>query len=111
VPYAVFAKVEQPQHGLFTVWHKGGRVALELRPDQFDKDFIETAVPINGLGGYFITSGQNDFQGARIVRVETEGACVSVRQRSCRASVKDLKSAVKFAYQTGTAATNASFTE
>ncbi len=68
VPYALFAKMEQPQHGLFTVWQHNGRVALELRPDQFNKDFVETAVPINGLGGYFVTSGQTDWQEARIVR-------------------------------------------
>jgi len=68
VPYAVLAKAAQPQRGLFTIWQRDGQVALELRPDQFNKDFVETAVPINGLGGYFVTSGTTDFQEARIVR-------------------------------------------
>ena len=79
VPYALFSKMEQPQHGLFTVWERSGHVALELRPDQFNKDFVETAVPINGLGGYFVTSGQTDWQEARIVRfVRTSDRTVAI---------------------------------
>jgi len=79
VPYAALAKMAQPQPGLFTVWQRNGRVMLELRPEQFNRDFVETAVPINGLGGYFITSGQTDFQEARIVRfVRTSDRTVAI---------------------------------
>jgi len=79
VPYALLAKMEQPQRGLFTIWQRNGQVGLELRPDQFNKDFVETAVPINGLGGYFVTSGQTDFQEARILRfVRTSDRTVAI---------------------------------
>jgi Met-zincin/Domain of unknown function (DUF5117) len=68
VPYAKFTRDATAQKGLFTVWRpKDGSVALELRPDQFNTDFIELGVPINGIGaGLF--SGLTDLQGCRIIR-------------------------------------------
>ncbi|PZR58416.1 MAG: hypothetical protein DLM50_03765 [Candidatus Meridianibacter frigidus] len=73
MPYSALQKTAQSQEGLFRVWDRGGNVALELRPDQFNKDYVETAVPINGLGGYFVLAGQTDFQEARIMRFLRNG--------------------------------------
>jgi hypothetical protein len=68
MPYAKFTKEATAQQGLFTVWRaKDGNVALELRPDQFNTDYVELGVPVNGIGeGLF--SGLTDLQGCRIIR-------------------------------------------
>jgi hypothetical protein len=68
--YAKFTKGLTPQHGLFTVWRKDGKIYIELAKEQLDTDFIQTAVPANGLGGFFITPGLPylSFPSARIVR-------------------------------------------
>jgi hypothetical protein len=70
VDYAKFTKGLVPQRGLFTLWRKDGKLYLELTKDQLDKDFIETAVPGSGLGGFGITPGVPylQFPSARIVR-------------------------------------------
>lgn len=67
-PYADFTKGAQSQHGLFTVWRKDGKVFLEITPKQLDVDFIQTAVPRNGIGGYFFFNGSTDFAPARLIR-------------------------------------------
>jgi uncharacterized protein DUF4953/uncharacterized protein DUF5117/uncharacterized protein DUF5118 len=67
-PYADFTKGAQAQHGLFTVWRKDGKVFLEISPKQLDVDFIQTAVPRNGIGGYFFFNGSTDFAPARLIR-------------------------------------------
>jgi len=68
--YAKFAKGLTPQHGLFTLWRREGKVFLDLAKDQLDADFIQTAVPANGLGGFGVTPGLPyvQFPSARIVR-------------------------------------------
>jgi hypothetical protein len=53
---------------LFTVWRKSGKVYLELRADQLDKDFVQSAVPVNGLGGFGIYPGAFDYAPARLIR-------------------------------------------
>jgi hypothetical protein len=70
VPIAAFTKGLTPQTGLFSIWHKSGKVYLGLAPGQLNADFIETAVPSNGLGGFGITPGLPylSFPSARIVR-------------------------------------------
>jgi hypothetical protein len=67
--YATFTKGLTPQRGLFTIWRKSGKIYLELSKDQLDTDFIQTAVPANGLGGGGITPGLPylQFPTARIV--------------------------------------------
>ena len=67
VPYADFTKSAQPQHGLFTVWRKDGKVFLELTPQQLGVDFIQTAVPRNGIGGYFFFNSSADYAPARLI--------------------------------------------
>ena len=68
IPYAKFTDGATAQHGLFTIWRKDGNVAIELKPDQFDTDFVELGVPINGVGSGGIFSGITDLQNCRIVR-------------------------------------------
>ena len=66
--YAKFIDGAQSQVGLFTVWRKDGKVYLELRKDQLDTDFIQSAVPVNGLGGFGIFPGAYDYAPARLIR-------------------------------------------
>ena len=77
-PYAKFTKDATAQKGLFTIWRqKDGTVALELRPDQFNSDFVELGVPVNGIGaGLF--SGIVDLQGCRIIRFVKQDHRVAV---------------------------------
>jgi hypothetical protein len=67
-PYADFTKGLTPQRGLFTLWRKDGKVYIELAKSQLDSDFIQTAEPASGLGGYGITPGLPYLQFARIIR-------------------------------------------
>ncbi len=66
--YAKFIDGAQSHPGLFTVWRKDGKVYLELRKDQLDTDFIQSAVPVNGLGGFGIYPGSFDYAPARLIR-------------------------------------------
>lgn len=66
--YADFIKGLTPQRGLFTLWRKQGKVYIELQKSQLNSDFIQTAEPANGLGGYGITPGLPYLQFARIMR-------------------------------------------
>ena len=68
IPYDKFTEGATAQRGLFTIWRKDGNVAIELRPDQFDTDFVELGVPINGIGSGGIFSGITDLQNCRILR-------------------------------------------
>jgi hypothetical protein len=68
---ATFAKFTDgltPQKGLLTVWRKAGKVYFELTPSQLDHDFILSAVPGNGLGGYFISAGGADYFPPHVIR-------------------------------------------
>src|SRR5579875_3739577 len=77
-PFDRWTKDAQKQTGLFTVWRKDGKVYLELSADQLDKDFLQTAVPANGLGGFHIVSGQMFAQEARLLRFTRTGDRVAV---------------------------------
>ncbi|HEV3154867.1 MAG TPA: zinc-dependent metalloprotease [Candidatus Baltobacteraceae bacterium] len=66
--YADFTKGLTPQRGLLTLWRKQGKIYIELSKAQLDRDFIQTAEPASGLGGYGITPGLPYVQFARIVR-------------------------------------------
>jgi hypothetical protein len=67
-PYAEFTKGAVAQHGLFTLWRKDGHVYIEVSPKQLDVDYIQTAVPRNGIGGYFFFNGSTDWAPARLIR-------------------------------------------
>jgi hypothetical protein len=78
VPYETFVKGAQAQHGLFTVWHKDGKVYLELTASQLDHDFVQTIVPGNGLGGHFVVWGNTDHLPTELVRFERAGNDVAI---------------------------------
>jgi Met-zincin/Domain of unknown function (DUF5117) len=84
VPYAKFTANAERLDGLFTAWLSKDKVYFELTPDQFDKDYIENAVPANGLGGYFVLSGEVFYQEARIFRFERSGLHVTLLWPSTR---------------------------
>ncbi len=67
VSYDALSSDGTAQRGLFTMWRYKGDVLLELRPDQFAKDFVELGVPINGIGAG-IFSGMTDIQNVRVIR-------------------------------------------
>ncbi|TAM61165.1 DUF5117 domain-containing protein [bacterium] len=71
--YAAFTKGAQAQPGLLTVWRKRDGVYLEIAPGQLGQDFIETAVPVNGLGGFTIFPGYVYLAPARIMRFTRAG--------------------------------------
>ncbi len=76
--YDTFVKSAEKQDGLFTVWRKDGKVYLEIRDDQLDTDYLEHAVPVNGLGGYGFHAGDQLVQDARMVRFHTNGRAVAM---------------------------------
>jgi hypothetical protein len=65
--YTSFVAGAQGQHGLFTVWHKGGKVYLDLLKSQLDHDFMETITVGNGTG-MGLWWGDTDYLPAEIVR-------------------------------------------
>ena len=48
----------QSQTGLFTLWRKNGKVYVEMSKAQLGKDFIQSASPANGLGGWALVWGE-----------------------------------------------------
>ena len=76
--YATFIQGATPQRGLFTIWHKGGKVYIELKADQLDRDFVQTIVPGSGLGGDFIVWGNTDHLPAELVRFTRAGDQVAI---------------------------------
>ena len=77
-PYATFVQGATPQHGLFTIWHKDGKVYLELSADQLDRDYVQTVVPGTGLGGWFIVWGNTDHLPTELVRFTRAGNQVAI---------------------------------
>ena len=77
--YAKFTEGLTPQRGLFTVWRgKDGKVNLELSASQLNHDFILSAVPGNGLGGYFMSAGGADYYAPHIIRFERQDNSVAI---------------------------------
>ncbi len=83
VPYARFAAAATPQRGLFTIWRYNGSVLLELKNDQFGKDYAELSVPVNGVGGGLF-SGITDLAPVRIVRFVRQDNHVAILLPSTR---------------------------
>ena len=69
-PYESFSRGAAVQGGLISVVKKDGKVYLSLAPAQVGKDFIETAVPSTGLGGFGPAQGEPYVAPARLVRFE-----------------------------------------
>jgi len=78
VPYATFVKDATADHGLFTLWHKDGKLYIELAGGQLDHDFVQTIVPATGLGGRGIVWGNTDHLPAELVRFERAGNQVAI---------------------------------
>ncbi len=76
--YAKWTSGAQAQHGLFTLWRKDGEVYIDVTPDQLNKDFLETIVPGNGIGGNFIVWGNTDHLPAMLTRFERAGDGVAI---------------------------------
>jgi hypothetical protein len=76
--YDTFVKDTVVQNGLFQLIRKDGKVYMRLTADQLDKDFLQTAVPKNGLGGYGVISGDVFHQEARLVRFVRVGKAVAM---------------------------------
>ena len=76
--YAAFTATATSQPGLFTLWHKDGKLYLELAPEQLGVDFVQTIVPSTGTGGPGITWGNTDYQSANLVRFERAGDNVAI---------------------------------
>ena len=88
LPYSKFTDGAKSQTGLFTVWRKDGQVALELRPDQLNKDYVELGVPVNGIGdGLF--SGFTDLQNCRIIRFVRQDNRVAILMPSTHFFARD----------------------
>src|ERR1700681_4611536 len=76
--YDTFVKDTVVQNGLFTLIRKDGKVYMRLAADQLDKDYLQTAVPKNGLGGYGVLAGDVFQQEARVVRFVRIGKSVAM---------------------------------
>jgi hypothetical protein len=77
-PYDTFVKGATAQHGLFTLWHKDGKLYLELSADQLNRDFVQTIVPSSGIGGQFVVAGNTDHLPAELVRFERAEGQVAI---------------------------------
>ena len=75
--YAAFTAGAQAERGLFTVWHKNGKVYLEVAKSQLDRDFMETITTGNGTG-VGLEWGDNDYLPSEIVRFEQHGNQVAI---------------------------------
>ena len=71
--YETFVKDSVVQDGLFRLIRKDGRVYARIAADQFDHDYLQTAVPKNGIGGYGILAGDVFQQEARVLRFARVG--------------------------------------
>ena len=78
VAYDTFVKGATPQRGLFTLWHKDGKLYFELAPAQLDRDFVQTIVPASGVGGQFVVFGNTDHLPTELVRFERAGNDVAI---------------------------------
>jgi hypothetical protein len=76
--YATWTAGATAQHGLFTIWHKDGKVYLELTASQLDHDFIQTIVPGSGLGGSFVVWGNTDYLPTELVRFTRVGDDIAI---------------------------------
>ncbi|GAC1311515.1 MAG: zinc-dependent metalloprotease [Vulcanimicrobiaceae bacterium] len=76
--YEAWVKGAQAQRGLFTVWHKDGKVYLELAAAQLDREFIATIVPASGVGGQGVVWGNTDHLPTELVRFERAGNRVAI---------------------------------
>ncbi|HEY5258427.1 MAG TPA: zinc-dependent metalloprotease [Candidatus Baltobacteraceae bacterium] len=75
--YPAFTQGARSQPGLFTIWHKGGKVYLELTKGQLDMEYLETITTGSGLGGDVVW-GDNDYLPSELVRFERHGDEIAI---------------------------------
>ena len=61
------------QHGLFTLWRKHDHVYIEIAAAQLGKDYVQSAAPQNGLGGWGLVAGEDMFAPTRLIRFARNG--------------------------------------
>jgi hypothetical protein len=66
-PYAKWIVGATSQPGLFTLWRKSGKVYIEMSTAQLGKEFVQSATPANGLGGWAMVWGEYMFAQTRII--------------------------------------------
>lgn len=69
-PYEAFVRDATVAPGLLPVVRKEGKVYLVVSRDQLQQDFIQTAVPYSGLGGFGPAEGEPYVAPARIMHFE-----------------------------------------
>lgn len=78
-PYDTFVKGATVVPGLIPVVKKNGKIYLVIAKAQLDKDFIQTAVPSSGLGGFGPAAGEPYVAPARILRFQRVDDRVVIR--------------------------------
>lgn len=78
-PYDTFVNHATVQPGLIPIIHKDGKVYLALAVSQLDSDFIETAVPSTGFGGFGPAPGEPYVAPARVLRFQRNEDTVILR--------------------------------
>ena len=78
-PLATFVKDASVTDGLIPIVVKNDKYYLELRTAALGRDFIETAVPSTGLGGFGPAPGEPYVAPARIMRFERTGGSIVMR--------------------------------
>ncbi len=71
--YAQWTAAATGQPGLFTLWRKNDHVYVELTPAQLGQDYIQSAAPSNGLGGWAIVWGEAMFSQTKLIRFTRNG--------------------------------------
>jgi hypothetical protein len=77
--YDTFVKGATVKPGLIPVIEKGGKVYLEIATSQLGTDFIATAVPSSGLGGFGPAPGEPYVAPARVLHFERFGDNIVLR--------------------------------
>jgi hypothetical protein len=72
-PYAKWTAEATSQPGLFTLWRKNDHVYVEITKAQLGQDFIQSAAPANGLGGWAIVWGEAMFSQTKLITFTRNG--------------------------------------
>ncbi len=78
-PLAAFVKGAKVHNGLLPIVEKNGKFFLEIQNAQLGKDFIETAVPATGLGGFGPAPGEPYVAPARILHFDRVNGTIVIR--------------------------------
>ena len=76
---AAFVKDAEVHDGVLPIVRKNGKIYLEAATSQLGQDFIETAIPATGLGGFGPAPGEPYVAPARVLRFERVGNTIVLR--------------------------------